>query len=97
MAALHVAAVLDPDVKSEDRLLAAAEPFNINVVLAILRRQYPDRELMEDLPSKGLLCLARIGKEDQNRLLGLLRKWTGREGWISLEQGVREAMRMEEF
>ncbi|KAK8036395.1 hypothetical protein PG991_001532 [Apiospora marii] len=94
-AALHVAAVLDPDVQSGDRLLAAAEPFDINVVLAILRRQNPDRQFMEDqLPSQEL-CQATIGDEDQGRLLGLLRKWTGREGWISLEQGVREAMRTE--
>ena len=94
VAALHVAAVLDPAVKSGDRLLAAAEPFNVNVVLAILRRQYPDRHFMEDLPSQGL-CLATIGDEEQGRLLCLLKKWTGREGWISLEQGVREAMRTE--
>ncbi|KAK8054789.1 NAD(P)-binding protein [Apiospora rasikravindrae] len=93
VAALHIAAVLDPDVKG-DRLLAAAEPLNINVLLAILRRQYPDRDFMEDLPSQGL-CLATIGDEDQGRLLGLLKKWTGRDGWISLEQGVREAMQFE--
>ncbi|KAK8084154.1 aldehyde reductase 2 [Apiospora saccharicola] len=93
VAALHVAAVLDPDVQSGDRLLAAAEPFNVNVVLAILRRQHPDRQFMEDLPSSQGLCLASIGNEDNDRLLGLLRKWTGREGWISLEQGVREAIR----
>jgi len=93
VAALHVAAVLDPDVQSGDRLLAAAEPFDVNVVLAILRRQHPDRQFMEDLPSSQGLCLATIGDEDRDRLLGLLKKWTGREGWISLEQGVREAIR----
>ncbi|KAK8097512.1 hypothetical protein PG984_016651 [Apiospora sp. TS-2023a] len=93
VAALHVAAVLDPDVRSGDRLLAAAEPFDVNVVLALLRRHHPDRQFMEDLPSsQGQLCLATIGEEDNERLLGLLKKWTGREGWISLEQGVREAI-----
>lgn len=44
-----VAAALDPDVKGE-RLLAWTEPFNIDVLLAILRRQYPDRKFIDDLP-----------------------------------------------
>ncbi|KAK8875308.1 NAD-dependent epimerase/dehydratase terH [Apiospora arundinis] len=89
VATLHVAAVLDPGVKG-DRLIAAAEPFNINVVLAILRRQYPDRQFMDDLPSQGELCLATI--EDEDRQLGLLKKWSGRNKWISLEKGVQEAL-----
>ncbi|KAF7557932.1 hypothetical protein G7Z17_g327 [Cylindrodendrum hubeiense] len=88
VAVLHVAATLDPDVKNE-RLLAWAEPFNMNRVLAILRRLYPDRKFIDDLPSQEP-CLATIGNED--RLLGLLKKWGGRDGWISLEQGVREGL-----
>ncbi|KAK8127111.1 NAD dependent epimerase/dehydratase [Apiospora kogelbergensis] len=88
VAALHVAAVLDPDVRG-DRLIAAAEPFHINVVLDILRRQYPDRQFMDDLPSQGL-CLATVS--DEECLLRLLKKWAGRDGWIPLEQGIREAL-----
>ena len=88
---LHVAAALDPDVKGE-RLLAWAEPISVNTVLAILRRQYPERKFIDDLPSRPP-CLATIGNE--SRLLGLLKKWGGRDGWISVEQGVREAMSVE--
>lgn len=91
VAALHVAAALEPDVSGE-RLLAFGEPFNLNLVLAILRRQYPDRELIDDLPSQQL-CLARIGNE--SRLLGLLKKLGGRNGWITLQQGVREGLSLD--
>ncbi|KAH7010492.1 hypothetical protein EDB80DRAFT_763398 [Ilyonectria destructans] len=91
VAVLHVAAALDPEIKGE-RLFAWTEPFNVNAVLAILRRLYPDRKFIDDLHSQQP-CLATIG--DETRLLGLLKKWGGRDGWISLEQGVREAMSLE--
>ncbi|KAM0810685.1 putative Aldehyde reductase [Seiridium cardinale] len=91
VAALHVAAALDPDVKGE-RLLAWGEPINLNMVLDLLRRQYPERKFIEDGPPQQL-CLATI--EDEDHLLGLLKKWGGRDGWISLEQSVREGMILE--
>lgn len=91
VAVLHVAATLDPDI-SGDRLLAWGEAFNLNTVLSILRRQYPDRKFIDDIPPQQF-CLATIGNE--NRLLGLLKKWGGRDGWITLEQGVLEAMNVE--
>ncbi|KAH7128897.1 hypothetical protein EDB81DRAFT_859940 [Dactylonectria macrodidyma] len=91
IAVLHVAAALDPGVCGE-RLLAWGEPFNLNTVLAILRRQYPNREMIDDTPPQQL-CQARIGSEDF--LLRLLKKWGGRDRWITLEQGVREGMSLE--
>lgn len=62
----------------------------MNVVLALLRLQYPDREFPHDLPSQQP-HLAVIG--DVKRQLGILKKWGGREGWISLEEGVCGGMR----
>ena len=61
-------------------------------MLAILRRHYPDRQFIEDLPSQQV-CMATIGGEDL--LLRLLKKWGGRDGWITLEQGVREGMNLQ--
>ncbi|KAK6087455.1 aldehyde reductase ii [Seiridium cupressi] len=84
VAALHVATALDPGVKGE-RLLAWGEPINLNMVLNLLRRQYPERNFIEDIPPQKL-CLATI--EDEDYLLGLLKKWGGRDGWISLEQST---------
>lgn len=91
VAALHVAATLDPNVVGE-RLLACGEPFNLNMVLAILRRQHPDRSFIDDGPPQQPF-VASIG--DEKHLLGLLKNWGGRDGWMTLEQGVREGMSLE--
>jgi hypothetical protein len=91
VAALHVAAALDPNVEGE-RLLALAGPFNMNITLTVLRQQFPDREFIDDGPPQQL-CLATIS--DEQRLIGLLKKWAGRDGWISLEQSVCEAVSLD--
>jgi hypothetical protein len=91
VAALHVAATLDPMVISE-RLFAWAEPFSMNIVLNYLRCWYPNQNFPEDIPSQQP-CLVKIGNE--SRVLHLLKKWAGRDNWISLEQGIHESLSSE--
>ncbi|KAK5657960.1 hypothetical protein OQA88_2512 [Cercophora sp. LCS_1] len=85
---LHVAAVLDPDVK-DARLQAWATACNWNDVLAIMRRQCPERKLVDDLPGLSKLSLTA----DFSLPLALLKKWGGQEGWRTLEQTVTDNMR----
>ncbi|KAK0708693.1 hypothetical protein B0H67DRAFT_648723 [Lasiosphaeris hirsuta] len=86
-AQLHVAAVIDPEVKHE-RLQAWADTTNWNELLAIMRRQYPDKKFIDDLPGLGKLSLTT----DFAQPLGLLRKWAGQDGWRKLEETVADNM-----
>ncbi|KAK3347289.1 putative NAD dependent epimerase/dehydratase [Lasiosphaeria hispida] len=86
-AQLHVAAVVDPEVKNE-RLQAWASNTNWNGLLAIMRRQYPDRKFIDDLPGLGELSVT----SDFTQPLGLLKKWAGQDGWKSLEETVADNM-----
>lgn len=88
VALLHVAAILDPEVKNA-RLQAWAQPFNWNDVLAIMRKLYPQLEFMHDLPNHPELSLST----DFSQPLALLNKWAHQHGWISLEETVSENMR----
>lgn len=83
VAALHVGALLDQDVSGE-RIQAWAAPFNWNDILAIMRQKYPDRQFPEDLPEMGQISATT----DDALARHLLKKWAGREDWLSLEQGV---------
>lgn len=83
VATLHVAALLDPDVNGE-RIQAWAVPFNWNDVLAIMRQKYPERQFPPDLPDMGKISATT----DDTLAKGLLKKWAGREDWLSLEKGV---------
>lgn len=83
-ARLHVAALLHQGIVNE-RIFAWAEPFNWNVVLAKLRKLYPQRKFVGD--TEGLwLDLAIV--EPATRGEGLLREM-GREGYTTLEESLR--------
>lgn len=82
---LHVAAVLDPEVKNT-RLQAWAHKCNWNDILAIARRQCPERNLIDDLPGLSQLSVGA----DFSQPLALLKKWAGQDGWRALEQTVAE-------
>jgi hypothetical protein len=87
VALLHVAAVLDPEVSSQ-RIHAWAASFNWNDLLAILRKWYPQKKFVDDLPGMGRF----LGTMDDSLPLRLLKRWAGKAGWTSLEQGVRETL-----
>lgn len=83
-ARLHVSALMDPRVENE-RILAYAEPFNGNDVLAKLRRLYPDRSFPRDV-----VDLPRtLSTLDYSREAKLLQAY-GRDGFTGLEESVKD-------
>lgn len=85
VAIMHVAAVLDPEVSNE-RIYAWAKPFNWNDVLAILRKLFPNKTFVDDLPDMGQL----VGKVDDELGLKLIKRWGKQDRWTPLEQSVKE-------
>ncbi|KAF7548842.1 hypothetical protein G7Z17_g6787 [Cylindrodendrum hubeiense] len=81
---LHVAAAIHPDVKDE-RIFAFAGRFSWDAILEILRKNFPNKEFIDNFS----------GGEDLNEILPrsraeqLLRD-LGRPGWVSLEETVLE-------
>lgn len=87
VAILHIAAALDSDCNSE-RLQAWGEHCNMNDILAILRRVYPNRNIMDDFNNQTNLKVTA----DSERPLALLKKWGGQDGWTSLEKSAINEM-----
>lgn len=82
-ACIHVAALIYSDVQNE-RLYAFASPYNWNDILRVLRKLYPDRKFIDDLPNVG---------EDKSivsneRAEELLKRYSG-SGWKTLEESVK--------
>ncbi|KAK4543890.1 hypothetical protein LTR36_004664 [Oleoguttula mirabilis] len=82
-AKLHVAALIDPSANGQ-RIFAFAEPYSWNKLLAILRKQNPDRQFLEDKEGEGE-DLCQIPNEDAE---ALLQKHYG-HGWTPLEESLR--------
>lgn len=87
MAAIHVAAVLDPEVKNA-RLQAWGWPAHWNEVLAILRKLRPQKKFVDDYPDPYHIKVSL----DQSDAIALLKKWTGKDGWTSLEDSILESI-----
>ncbi|KAL8721136.1 MAG: hypothetical protein Q9225_002119 [Loekoesia sp. 1 TL-2023] len=83
-ARLHVAALVDSSVKNQ-RILAFAQPFNFNDVLACLRELYPSRSFSGDIESLG----RDLSKLDNSQGAELLKRF-GRDGWTSLKESVKD-------
>jgi hypothetical protein len=83
-----VAVVLDPECDGA-RLQAWAEYCNMNDILAILRRLYPQKKFMDNFPNQTKLSITA----DYDQELALLKKWGGQDGWTSLEQSVVDGVR----
>lgn len=86
-ARLHVAALLHPDVKGQ-RLLGAAAAWNWNDVLAILRREFPDKEFIGDMELGRDISIVENGRSVQ-----VLQDVYGQEGWTGLEESIGENVR----
>ncbi|KAI0837182.1 NAD(P)-binding protein [Hypoxylon sp. FL0890] len=82
-AAVHVAALVYPDVSGE-RLFAFASPFNWNDILRVLKRAHPQHKFSEEIPGIGRY----ESKVTHERAEELLKRLTG-HGWISLEDSVK--------
>jgi hypothetical protein len=85
VARVHVAAVLDPDVKNV-RLQSWGHSAHWNEILAILRELRPQKTLIEDYPKSYHLQVL----VDQSDSEALLKKWSGQDGWTPLRQSVSE-------
>ncbi len=93
MAALHVAAVLDPAVENR-RMQAWNVACTWNDVLAAMRRLYPHHDppfvddfVPADTPPLNLTT-------DLSLPLALLKKWYGQDGWRSLDDSVADELRV---
>ncbi|KAJ3545236.1 hypothetical protein NM208_g2616 [Fusarium decemcellulare] len=87
VALIHIAAMLDPDVKGR-RIQVLAGSFNWNDCLDILRKAYPNRKFVDDfIPGNPTMAY----KIENDIALGLIKKWAGRD-WLSLETCVTETV-----
>ncbi|KAK4069893.1 uncharacterized protein Triagg1_6688 [Trichoderma aggressivum f. europaeum] len=87
-ARLHVAALLDPNVKAE-RIFAFATEYNWTDVLHILRKLRPNQEFPDDPENEGrdyskVVPIARAQK--------LLKDFFGQESWISIEDSLADGI-----
>lgn len=92
IALLHVAAVLDPDVKNA-RLQAWGHSRHWNDLLAVLRKLRPQKEFIADYPSRSLLTIST----DFSDSFALLEKWAEQDGWRSLESSIAEGINSSYF
>ncbi|KAH6855510.1 putative aldehyde reductase 2 [Chaetomium sp. MPI-CAGE-AT-0009] len=88
LALIHVAAVLDPEVKGA-RLQSWGHSTHWNEVLSVLRRLRPLKRFVDDYPDPHHLKVS----VDQTEAVRLLKKWSNqpdKNGWTSLEDSIRE-------
>ncbi|KAL4884466.1 hypothetical protein BJY04DRAFT_8994 [Aspergillus karnatakaensis] len=86
VALVHVAAVLDPDVRNA-RIQSWGHSAHWNEVLAIMRKLRPQREFVDYYPDPHHLQVT----VDQSKAVALLKKWSERPDkseWISLEDSI---------
>ncbi|KAJ7663854.1 NAD-P-binding protein [Mycena polygramma] len=84
---LHGAALIDPSCNGK-RIFAFGATYNWNDVLAVLRKQNPGREFIEDVPGLG-----RDLSEIPNQSAEALLKKHYQKGFTGLEETVRENSR----
>ena len=87
VARLHLSALVEPDVQNE-RLFAWAEPFNYNDVMRILRKMDPERNIPADIEDES----RDLSTVDTTRSIELLKRM-GRDGFIGLDESVRDCTR----
>jgi nucleoside-diphosphate-sugar epimerase len=77
---LHVLAMTSPSLSAGGvRIYTAAEPFNTNDVLHILRKLYPGKKFLPDVEGLGR-DITRVDNKRGEELLG---------GWIKFEESVK--------
>ncbi|KAH6693494.1 aldehyde reductase [Plectosphaerella plurivora] len=89
VAALHIAAVLDPEVKNA-RLQTWGHNANWNDFLPVLRELCPQRDFLPDWPED--FPLTHSPSTDQSESVALLRKWFNQDGWKPLKDSITEAV-----
>ncbi|KAK7526040.1 aldehyde reductase [Phyllosticta citriasiana] len=81
----HVAGLIDPEVKDE-RIFGFAGKYNLDMILDILRKHYPQHKFPENF--HGNLDLTEIAPLTQARGEEVLKR-LGRPGWTPLEVSVK--------
>ncbi|GAA5907433.1 uncharacterized protein JCM6883_001207 [Sporobolomyces salmoneus] len=84
IAALHVGALLLPDVKSQ-RLFAAPYAANWNDILSIFRSKYPNKQFPEDVKEPNPAYQV-FDLENSEKVL----KELGQDGWTPLEKAIEQ-------
>jgi len=84
-ARLHVAALIDADIKNE-RVFAYAEPFNWNDALAAMRKARPDSEVPEDRKDNSRDLSKVLPKA---RAEEILKKNFGQDKFIGFEESIK--------
>lgn len=90
MASVHVAAVLDPEVRGA-RIQSWGHSVHWNEILAVLRKLRPLKKFVDDYPNPHHLKVS----VDQSEAMALLKKWSdkpGKNGWSSLEDSVFDSI-----
>ncbi|KAL4793010.1 NAD(P)-binding protein [Aspergillus venezuelensis] len=88
IARLHVAAIQDPDVKGE-RVFGYGDHYSYNNIFDILRKISPEHEFPNNKPTQP----AEQSRIVRNaRTEELLRKHYGQEGFIPLEEAIRDTV-----
>ncbi|KAH6887046.1 hypothetical protein B0T10DRAFT_539215 [Thelonectria olida] len=87
IALLHVAAILDPEVKNA-RLHTWGHSSQWNEFLAVLRKLRPQKEFIADYPDPYYLTMST----DQSESIALLKKWAGQDGWKPLKDSISESI-----
>jgi hypothetical protein len=75
---IHVAAALDPEVKSK-RIYAIAKHVTWNTHLVIMRKMFQENNFLDDLKELGILSGT---VEDEDLGLKLLKKWGPLDDWF---------------
>jgi hypothetical protein len=87
-AKLHVAALTLPeDGNVGSRIFGFGYPYNWNDVLAILRKLYPNKTFIDDLPGIGR-DLSHVPNEGAE---GILKSMKGGKGFTTLEESLRDS------
>lgn len=84
-ALIHLASLIYSDVKDE-RLFAFGEQFSWQEIQEIFRKTYPERTFEAEIPDVG----KDIGEVPNQRTAELLKR-LGKDGFSTLEEGVRKA------
>ncbi|KAF2643713.1 NAD dependent epimerase/dehydratase family protein [Massarina eburnea CBS 473.64] len=83
-ALLHVAALTEADVQSE-RLFAFAGKYTYNEILAIFRKECPDRKFVDDIKE-----VEDGGTVDNKRSIEILKRSGKKEGFSALEEVIKK-------
>lgn len=87
VAVLHVAAVLDPEVRNA-RLQTWGHSSNWNDFLHVVRELRPQKEFIPDYTNSRLLSITT----DQSEPVALLKKWADQDEWKPLKDSIAEGI-----